>query len=57
MAVSLINSGCDSIEVSSIMGHVSPTSIETYLSSDEIKLRECALSIESFPIKNNLFKE
>lgn len=57
MAVSLINSGCDSIEISSIMGHISPTSIEAYLSSDEIKLRECALSIEMYPVRNNLFKE
>jgi len=36
--------------ISSILGHSSPNSTETYLSADIVHLKECGLSIENFPI-------
>jgi len=36
--------------ISQILGHSKPSSTETYLSADMAHLKECGLSIESFPI-------
>ena len=56
LATSLIKEGCDALEVTSVMGHVSPSSLEVYLSADENLLRACALSIEEYPLYNDIFK-
>lgn len=36
--------------ISKILGHSSPNATETYLSADFIHLKECALSVEEFPM-------
>jgi integrase len=41
--------------ISKITGHTSPTSLETYLGSDFVHLKECALSIERFPVRREVF--
>ncbi len=41
--------------ISKITGHNSPVSLETYLSSDFVHLKECALSIEQFPVRKGVF--
>jgi hypothetical protein len=33
-----------------LLGHVSPSSLNVYLETDERRLRECALSISDFAI-------
>ncbi len=57
VASSLIHSGCDSIEVTAVMGHVAPASLGYYLSADELLLKGCALSIDKYPVSNGLFIE
>ena len=57
VASSLIHSGCDSIEVTAVMGHISPASLDHYLSADELLLKDCALSIDKYPVSNGLFIE
>lgn len=41
--------------ISEILGHESPTSLDFYLSADIEHLRECALSIDLFPVREGLF--
>ena len=54
-ADALINTGSDISIVSSILGHDSPQTTLQYLSSNIEKLRECAISIEEFPITHKLY--
>lgn len=41
--------------ISSLLGHLSPRSLDPYLNSDFAHLKECALSVESFPLSNEVF--
>ena len=41
--------------ISSVVGHDSPNSIEPYLGADFIHLKECALSVEKYPIDEEVF--
>ena len=41
--------------ISAALGHEDPRSVEAYLSADVAHLRECALSIERFPIPEEVF--
>ncbi len=43
--------------ISSVMGHSSPSSLNPYLSADFLHLKECALSIEPFPIRKEVFHD
>ena len=54
-ADALINNGSDLAIVSTVLGHDSPQTTLQYLSSNIEKLRECAISIEEFPITHKLF--
>lgn len=36
--------------ISEVLGHEAPESLNYYLSADIVHLRECALSIEKFPV-------
>jgi len=56
LASSLINNGCNVLEVSSILGQTSPSSLSTYLSTDYNRLKECALSIDKYPVNDRVFK-
>ena len=42
--------------ISSVLGHENATSIEPYLGSDFIHLKTCALSIEDYPISEEVFE-
>jgi len=48
LATTLLGEGVKLPIISSILGHVSPASTETYLSSDFVHLRQCALDISVF---------
>lgn len=41
--------------VSAVLGHDNPNSLNTYLYTDFIHLKQCALSIETFPILSEVF--
>ena len=41
--------------ISAVLGHAEPESLGTYLSADFIHLRKCAISIERFPIREEVF--
>ena len=41
--------------ISSILGHTSPKSADPYLHTDFYHLKECALSIESYPVRKGVF--
>jgi len=55
LATSLLENGVEQPIISRTMGHQSPESLDTYLGADFIHLKECALSIKCFPIKEEVF--
>jgi integrase len=42
--------------ISDMLGHTDPCSLNYYLFADMVHLRECALSIENFPVKREVFR-
>lgn len=50
LATSLLENNIPSAVISRTLGHTSPASVEPYLSADFRHLKECALSIEDFPM-------
>lgn len=50
VATELISRGVSQPVVSTILGHDSPDSLNSYLYTDFVHLKQCALSIEGFPI-------
>jgi integrase len=55
LATSLLENGVEQPIISRTMGHQSPESLDTYLGADFIHLKECALSIKCFLIKEEVF--
>jgi site-specific recombinase XerD len=55
--ISLLENGVSQPVISNVLGHTSPNSIAAYLSADLVHLKECALSIESYPIRKEVFDE
>lgn len=55
VATELLGSGVPQPVISRVLGHTSPDSLETYLSADFKHLKECALSIERFPMPEGVF--
>ncbi|WP_420828431.1 tyrosine-type recombinase/integrase [Dehalobacterium formicoaceticum] len=55
VATELLGSGVPQPVISRALGHTSPNSLETYLSADFKHLKECALSIERFPMPKGVF--
>ncbi|TEB04267.1 Tyrosine recombinase XerC [Pelotomaculum schinkii] len=55
VATELLGSGVPQPVISRTLGHTSPDSLETYLSADFKHLKECALSIERFPMPEGVF--
>lgn len=41
--------------ISNILGHSSPRSVEPYLHADFLHLKECALSIDEYPVRQEVF--
>ena len=41
--------------ISNILGHTSPKSVDPYLHTDFYHLKECALSIEPYPVRKGVF--
>lgn len=57
VATALLNQEVPQPVISSVMGHSSPSSLNPYLSADFIHLKECALSIEPFPVGKEVFHD
>jgi len=55
LATSLLGKGVARPVISQILGHDSPGSLEPYLSADFVHLKECALSVERFPVNEGVF--
>ncbi len=55
LATSLLEKGVEQPVISQTLGHQSPESLNTYLGADFIHLKECALSIKYFPVKEEVF--
>ncbi|ETR69183.1 MAG: hypothetical protein OMM_09824 [Candidatus Magnetoglobus multicellularis str. Araruama] len=55
LATALLGNGISQPVISSTLGHTSPDSLEPYLSADFSHLKDCSISIESFPMKKEVF--
>jgi integrase len=55
LATALLGNDVPRPVVSRTLGHSSPASLDAYLSADIAHLRECALSVERFPIAAGVF--
>lgn len=56
LATSLLGYGVEQPIISSTLGHQSPGSLAPYLSADFTHLKECALNIERFPVRKEVFQ-
>lgn len=56
LATSLLSNGVEQPIISSTLGHQSPRSLAPYLSADFTHLKECALNIDRFPIRKEVFQ-
>jgi len=55
LATALLANETEAPVISSILGHTDPRSLNPYLDADIKHLRECALSIEQFPVAEEAF--
>ena len=55
LATDLIANGIPSSVVSAILGHASPVSVYPYVDAVVDKLRGCALSIDKYPVREEVF--
>ena len=55
VASSMLENGVQQPVISRTLGHASPQSLETYLSTDFVHLKKCALDIGAFPIAKGVF--
>jgi len=56
LATTFAGEGISRPVISETLGHADPSSLDYYLFSDIVHLRECALSIESFPLSEEVFR-
>lgn len=55
LVTTLLGSGISQAVISSALGHAAPESLDDYISADFAHLKECALSIASFPVYEGVF--
>jgi integrase len=54
IVVSMLENDIPQPVISRLIGHASPSSLDAYLSADFSHLKECALSIEHFPLRKEV---
>ncbi len=54
VATALLGNGIPQPTISRTLGHTSPASLDSYLSADFPRLKECSLSIERFPLRKEV---
>lgn len=57
LAASMLQSGTDMSVISSVLGHRSPQTVESYLSCNTELLRRCAISIEDYPVNSKIYMD
>ncbi|MDR3271481.1 MAG: tyrosine-type recombinase/integrase [Peptococcaceae bacterium] len=57
LVTTLMGNGIKQPIISAIVGHVNPRSIETYSYANHTNLKDCALSIERFPVSLEVFPD
>jgi len=55
LATALLGNGVPQPVISRTLGHTSPNSLEAYLSADFPHLKECSITIKSFPVLEEVF--
>lgn len=55
LASSMLENGVPQPIITQTLGHTAPNSLEPYLRADFVHLKECALSIEAFPLAEEVF--
>lgn len=50
IATAMLGNNIQDAVISKALGHASPESLETYLGTDFVHLKECALSVEDYPV-------
>ena len=55
LATALLGNGVPQPVISRVLGHTSPDSLEAYLSADFLHLKECSITIEHFPVSEEVF--
>lgn len=50
LASSMLENGVPQPVITQTLGHTAPDSLEPYLRADFVHLKECALSVEQFPL-------
>ena len=55
LATALLGNGVPQPVISRTLGHTSPNSLEAYLSADFPHLKECSITIKSFPVPEEVF--
>lgn len=56
VATSFLGKGIQRPVISQTLGHASPNSLDSYLHADIIHLKECALSVDVFPLSEEVFQ-
>jgi len=56
LATKLLSNGISNPVISGVLGHFSPRSLDTYLSADFKRLKECAISVEKFSLRKRLWE-
>jgi integrase len=55
VATAFLGNGIAHPVISQLLGHTDPASLDAYLHADLIHLKECSLSIEAFPVSEEVF--
>ena len=56
LATALLGNGIPQPVISRVLGHMSTSSLEAYLSADFPHLKECSLSVEGFPLRKEVIQ-
>ena len=55
MATKMLENNIQPIVISQTLGHSAPESLDAYLYADKVHLKECALSLELFPVSEEVY--
>jgi site-specific recombinase XerD len=56
LATALLGNGIPQPVISRVLGHMSTSSLDAYLSADFPHLKECSLSVEGFPLRKEVIQ-
>jgi len=56
LATALLGNGIPQPVISRVLGHLSTSSLDAYLSADFLHLKECSLSVEGFPLRKGVIQ-